>query len=144
MVYMRQPTATYMDPFTGTWVANISQSRRHPNHLFESAALRFDVSTDTVTLTHSGVNMSGKQESGTTVLHPDGAEHPVSPQAPGVVVVTTWVGSHTLETVAKKDGKIVGRGLYEVSPAGNTLTATVAGTDAGGALFEQVIAFDRE
>ena len=91
---------------------------------------------------HSGVNAAGKSESGTTVLRADGEDHPVSPQAPGVVVATRWVGTNVLETVAKKDGQIVGRGTYEVSVDGATLTATVAGTDSAGKHFDQVIVFD--
>jgi hypothetical protein len=132
-----------MNPFVGTWVANIEKSRRHANHQFHSATLSFEVSGEVVTLTHSGVNMAGKQESGTTVLHPDGQEHPVSSQAPGVVVVTKWVNSHVLTSEGRKDGHTVGTGTYAVSEDGATLTATVAGTDAAGAAFEQVIVFDR-
>ena len=88
--------------------------------------------------------MSGRQETGTTTLYPDGQEHPASEQAPGIVVVTSWVGSHILDTLAKKDGQVIGQGTYEVSSDGNTLTAKVRGTDANGALFEQVIVFERD
>jgi hypothetical protein len=91
---------------------------------------------------HSGVNASGNLESGETRLLADGQDHPVSTQAPGVVVATRWVGTNVLETVAKKDGHVVGHGKYEVSLDGATLTATVAGTDAAGKRFEQVIVFD--
>jgi hypothetical protein len=131
-----------MHPFTGTWVANITKSKRHANHQFQSATLRFDVSGDTVTLFHGGVNMAGKEESGTTVLQADGREHEV-PQAPGVVVVTGWTGPRVLETEGRMNGRPVGKGRYEVSPDGTTLTATVEGIDASGTRFEQVIVFDR-
>ena len=133
-----------MDLFTGTWRANLSKSQRHPNHMFQSATLRFAVSGDTVTLTQAGVNEAGHQEFGTTTLHADGKEHAVSPEAPGVVVVTKWVGSRILETAAKKDGEVIGHGTYEVSDDGQTLTAKVRGIDGSGAPFEQVIVFDRE
>ena len=62
----------------------------------------------------------------------------------GVVAVTRWVGTHVLESEAKKDGRGVGKGTYEVSKDGTTLTATVAGTDAAGLPFEQIVLFDRE
>ena len=58
-----------MNPFRGTWVANLEKSRRHADHQFRSATLTFEVSDDVVSLTHTGVNMAGKPESGTTVLH---------------------------------------------------------------------------
>ena len=131
-----------MNPLVGTWVANVEKSHRHANHQFQSAMLGIEVSGDVVTLTHGGVNMSGKHESGTTVLHADGQEHPI-PQAPGVGVVTRWVGTHAVESEAWKDGRPAGKGTYAVSEDGRTLTATVEGTDAAGKPFEQVIVFDR-
>ena len=123
-----------MNPFIGTWIANISKSRPHTNHQFQSATLTFDVSDDVVSMTHAGVNMAGKHESGASVLHPDGKEHPIA-QAPGVVVLTRWVGTHVLESEARKDGRVVGSGRNAVSGDGETLTATVVGTDAAGAQF---------
>ena len=132
-----------MNPFAGTWIANIEKSRRHANHQFQSATLTFEISGDDVSMTHAGVNMSGRHESGTTVYKVDGLEHAVSPQAPGVVAVTTWIGARVLQSEAKKDGHLLGKGTYAVSEDGRTLTATVAGTDSAGAPFEQVIVFDR-
>jgi hypothetical protein len=132
-----------MNPFLGTWIANIGKSRRHANHQFQSATLTFDVSGDVVSLTHAGTNMAGKPESGTTVLTVDGQEHPVSAQAPGIVAVTKWVGTHVLATEAKKDGTVVGSATYAVSDDGSTLTATVGGVDAAGKSFNQIIVFDR-
>jgi len=132
-----------MNPFVGTWIANIEKSRRHANHQFHSATLTFEMVGDAVSMTHAGVNMSGKHESVTMVYTPNGQEHAVSPQAPGVVAVTRWIGTHILESEAKKDGRSLGKGTYAVSEDGRTLTATVAGTDAAGAPFDQVIVFDR-
>jgi len=131
------------NPFAGTWKANLSKSQRHPNHLFQSLTLRFEVSDDAVLLTFTGVNMAGKQESGTRKLHPNAREYPIA-KAPGVVEVTKWVGSHILETMAKKDGKVIGQSTYEVSKDGKTLRAKVKGIDASGAPFEQVIVCERE
>ena len=131
------------NPFVGLWKATLSKSKRDPNHQFEEATLQFAVAGDTVTLTHGGINASGHRESGVTTLQADGKEHPL-PAAPGVVLVTRWVGSHVLDTVSRKDGQAAGHGVYEVSTDGHTLTATVSGTDASGTEFEQVIVFDRE
>ena len=132
-----------MNPLTGTWVANLDKSRRHKNHQFQSASLRFEVSGNNVSLTQAGVNMSGKDESSTLTLVADGEEHPVSPQAPGVVVISKWIGTHVLETTGKRGDAILGRGTYEVAADGQTLTATVAGIDGQGKPFEQIIVFDR-
>jgi hypothetical protein len=50
------------------------------------------------------------------------------------MVSARWRDANVLETVAKKDGKVVGDGTYEVSGDGRTLTATVAGIDGAGAV----------
>ncbi|HXG64357.1 MAG TPA: hypothetical protein VNO70_04570 [Blastocatellia bacterium] len=134
---------TKSNPFAGTWKANLSKSKQHPNHRFQSATIRFEVADDVVLLIFTGINMAGEKESGTRKLRPDGKEYPVA-AAPGVVEVAKWVGSHALETTAMKDGKVIGRGAYEVSSDGKTLTARIKGIDASGAEFEQVIVFDRE
>lgn len=138
-----QTAAARPSPFVGSWAANLSKSKQHPNHLFKSATLEFVVNGDTVTLTQGGVNASGQEESGTITLQADGKERPI-PQAPGVVSVVRWIGPNVLETLGKKDGQVVGRGTYEVSADGRTLTATVSGTDGSGAAFSQVIVFDRK
>ena len=127
----------------GTWKANLEKSQRDPKHLFESVTLTFQVSEDVISLTFTGVNMSGEQESGTRKFHADGKEYPIV-EAPGMVEVSKWVGSNGLETVAKKDGKVVGQSTYEVSSDGKTLTAKIKGIDESGSTFEQVIVFDRQ
>ena len=103
--------------------------------------MRFDVGVDAVVLTYEGVNASGKAESSTQTIHPDGQERPV-PGAPGIVATST-LEPRRLESSATKDGVALGRGTYEVDVEGNTLTATVAGIDASGKPFDQVIVFDR-
>ena len=137
------PQSSEKSPFAGTWVANIAKSKRHPNHQFQSATMEFAVDGNTVTLRHGGVNAGGRQESGTVVLEADGKEHPV-PEAPGITVVTRWVGPRVLQTVGKSAGAQVGEQTYEVSADGKTLSAKVAGVDAGGGRFDQVIVFDRK
>ena len=133
-----------MNPFTGSWAANLEKSRRHENHQFASATMTFEVTDDAVSMAYTGVNAAGKVESSALVFHPDGKEHPISPQAPGVMMVSTWEGTHRLNTEARKGDAVLGRGSYEVSADHEVLTATMAGIDASGAAFEQVIVFERQ
>lgn len=140
---LADPQGSENSPFSGTWVANIEKSKRDPNHQFQSATMEFSVAGDTVTLKHGGVNAGGQQESGTVVLQADGQERPIS-EAPGVTVVTRWIGPRVLHTIGKSAGAQVGEQTYEVSTDGKTLTAKVSGVDASGARFDQVIVFDRK
>jgi hypothetical protein len=139
------PAAILQDknPLIGTWNANIEKSKRHPNHLFKSAKLRFSITNTDITLSFTGVNMSGVEETGGTVFHPDGKEHPLEVM-PGAMEVSRWVSPQKLETVVRQDGKVIGESTFEVSADGKTLTAVLKGIDASGAAFEQVIVCDRE
>jgi len=130
-----------MHPLSGTWVANLAASRRHANHQFEKATMTFTIDDGEVVLAYEGINASGKHEASTQTIHADGREH-ATPEAPGFVALST-LGERRLESMGKKDGTILGRGTYEVSEDGQTMTATVSGIDAAGKPFDQVIVFDR-
>jgi hypothetical protein len=133
-------------PFAGTWTANLAVSQRHPANRFQHAVLRIEIAGDAVTIAHTGIDASGQDERSTHTLQVDGQEHPTG-QGSGYAVIATWLDSHLLETVAKKDGRIVGSGTYEVSTDGRTLTtstrAPAANADGWRTDFEQVIVFDR-
>jgi hypothetical protein len=125
----------------GTWTANLHKSQRDANHQFSEATMQFEVSARQVTLVYSGINQAGRRESATTIFEVDGREHP-APGAPDIMTIARW-RDRVLETVATRNGVEIGRGSYEPSEDGMTLTATVTGTDARGRRFAQVIVFDR-
>jgi hypothetical protein len=131
-----------MHALTGTWIANVEQSRRDPNHQFSRATMHFEVAGDIVKLTYGGINASGRHEEGGQTLHADGHEHAV-PEASSIVTIST-LDARELKSVGLKDGTEIGRASYEVSEDGRTMTATTSGIDAKGKTFEQMIVFDRE
>lgn len=135
------------NPFAGQWTANVSKSTRHPANQFQSAALQFAVAGDTVTISNVSVSASGQTEHGENTIQADRREHP-SAHGNRYVLVARWLGSHALETVAKKDGQVVGRGTYEVSADGKTLTVSAKDGSANGdgwrTDFDQVIVLDRK
>jgi hypothetical protein len=100
------------NPLVATWMANLSKSRRHPANQFQSATLQFEVVGDTVTIDNVVVDASGCEEHGRNAVLADGIERP-SGHGDGYSLMVKWRGSHILETVAKKDGQIVGWGTYE-------------------------------
>jgi hypothetical protein len=130
-----------MHLLTGTWTANLANSRRDPNHRFHGATLRLEVDGDRVTLGYGGVNAAGRAEEGAQVILADGKAYPEA-AAPGVVSTGT-IDARALQIVAMKNGAVIGSGRYEVSEDGGTLTATMSGFDASGRHFEQEIVFDR-
>jgi len=141
----KQAKDVKQDPFVGTWTANVSKSTRHPANQFQRATLHFDVVGDAVTITNVVVDESGREERGTHTIQADGQEHP--PGGGGYALMANWRASHILETVGTKDGQVVGRGMYQVSADGKTLTVSTknasANADGWGTDFEHVIVLDR-
>jgi hypothetical protein len=109
-------------PFAGSWVANLSKSRRHPSHQFQRATLEISVAGNIVTILDSVTDETGREERRTNTLEADGMEHRSG--CNGYVLMARWRGPRMLETMATKDGKVVGRGSYEVSADDATLTAS--------------------
>lgn len=126
-------------PFVGTWTANLSRSKLHPNYQIQRATLQFEVAGDTVTVSSAVVLASGQEQRGAETFQTDGTERPGTLN-PGIVLTAKWIGPSILETRAKKDGQEIGLVTYEVSADGKTLTAKSSGTIA----LEQEIMFDRK
>ena len=108
-----------VNPFIGRWVADIARSTRHPANQFQRAVIDLSVSDDTVRITHGYVDESGRREYGAVTVQADGRERLGDN---GYGLTATWRGVNVLETVATKDGLVVGRGMYTVSADGGTLT----------------------
>jgi hypothetical protein len=109
--------------FAGTWTANLEKSEQHPANPFQSATLEFTVVGNTVTIAQVFVDPSGHQVGGRMTIQADGREHP-SEYGNGHALIARWIGSHILEAADVKDGHILGRGTYEVSGDGKTLTVS--------------------
>ena len=107
----------------GTWIANLAKSVQHPANPFQSATLEFTVAGDAVTIAQVFVDAAGQQVGGRMTIRADGREHP-SEYGNGHALIARWIGSHILEAVDVKDGQILGRGTYEVSGDGKTLTVS--------------------
>ena len=129
---VRVETAAQVSPFTGRWVADISRSTRHPANQFQRAIIEFAVTGDTVTIMSGFIDESGRRQHGENTVHADCREHATDN---GYGLTAAWRGSHVLETVATQNGEVVGRGAYEVSTDGTTLTISAP---------EQVIVLGRE
>jgi hypothetical protein len=106
-------------PLAGRWMADAARSQRHPANLFRSAIMQFDVRGDTVDISHRMVDESGREEMQRHTIQADGIEH----QTPnGYLMLAKWDGPRLLQTVATKDGVVVGRGQYEISDDDELLT----------------------
>jgi Glyoxalase superfamily protein len=142
-----QAAATARNPFIGVWTADVSRSTRHPANQFQRATLQFAVDGDTVTITDVVVNAAGQEDRGTNTILVDGVERGAG-GGDGYALVARRRGPRIIETIARKSGAIVGRGTYEVSADGRTLTVSTsnasANADGWQTDFDQKIVLHRE
>lgn len=118
-------------PLAGRWIANLQLSIRHPANPFQRATIVFAINGAQVDIADEFVDEAGGVLRNRHAIVADGVAHEM---ANGYVLTASWRGGHVLETVATKDGAVVGRGTYEVSADGRRLTITAA---------DQVIVLDR-
>lgn len=111
-------------PLAGRWIADVARSKRHPANMFRAATIDVAVSGDRVEITDECVDESGAVVRGQNSIVADGVAH-ATPN--GFELTATWQGLRALETVARKNGEVVGRGKYTVSADGTRLT--ISGND---------------
>jgi hypothetical protein len=120
-------------PLAGRWIADVGQSKRHPANQFRRAIINFAVNGHTVEIDDEYLDEAGAVNRNHNTIVADGTAHP-TPN--GFVVTATWQGRHALDFVATKNGEVVGRGQYAVSPDRRRLTIS---SNEG----DQVIVLDR-
>jgi hypothetical protein len=111
------------NPCVGNWIVNLAKSKRHPSRQFQSAIMEFSIEGDNVTLTDIVVEESGQESKSKSTILVDGNEHLLE-NGNGNAFTAKWRGPHTFDVVAKKDGEVVGWGIYETSNDGKILTIT--------------------
>lgn len=108
-------------PLAGRWIADVARSTRHPANLFQRATIDVAVDGNTLDFDDEFVDDAGRAVRGHNTIVADGASHAT---ANGYTITATWRDSRALETVATKNGEVVGRGTYAVSVDGTQLTIT--------------------
>ena len=87
------------------------------------------------------VDPRGEEQRGDPAIIIDGHHHATDH---GVGYMAKWLGSRVLEVTATKDGRATGRGRYEVSPNGQTLTVAYQMSSPNGLpQTEHCLVFDR-
>lgn len=123
VVACRMDESQSLNPFVGHWIANVERSDRHPLNPFRSASVQFEVMGDSVRITDVTVDETGRAEQRVNTIHADGIEHP-SENGHGFSIIAGFRGSRVLQTIAKKDGAVVGWGTYEISADDRILVAS--------------------
>jgi len=137
-------TAQPKDPFVGTWVLNVTKSKYSPGPAPKSATTVIDAAGQGYKFSVKQEFASGVQEwSFTTNL--DGKDVPVTGNNPNAdTVAVKRIDANTLETVAKKGGKVTTSQKNVVGADGKSRTVTTIGTNAQGEKVNNVAVYERK
>ena len=131
------------DPFSGTWVLNLSKSKMPPPAP-KSLIVHLVVDSAGLEVTEEIVNSSREKQT----IHGKGKFDGKDYSEAGVAYADTFayqrVDRNTIKSVAKKAGKVVMNETVVVSPNGKSMTATYLSTDASGKQVTNVAVFERK
>jgi hypothetical protein len=138
------------DMFEGTWKANNDKSQWAPGYTPEQACLRFEATDEGYLLVAYGIKDGQAVAERPTSIIADGRRRPlvdlngrpIPGVPPGAVTFGSQPNPQTIEAGAEVDGKMLGKGTYQVSADGKTLTVTAEGMGLKGP-FKTVAVFDR-
>ncbi len=131
------------DPFSGTWVLNLSKSKIPPP-LPKSQMVHVVVDAIDIELTEELVNSSGERLSIHAKAKFDGKDYPVTGTPFADTVAYQRVARNTIKGIGKKAGKAIMHETVVVSPDGKSMTGTYSGTDATGRQVTAVAVFERK
>jgi len=131
------------DPFSGTWVLNLSKSTLPPPPP-QSQTSHIKASSKSIRIRELIVNDKGKQMSIAVDAKFDGKDYPITGSPFVDTVAYQRVDSHTLKGIVKKAGRVVTTEKATVSPDGKTLTGTYSGTDLTGKQVTGVAVFEKQ
>ncbi|MGB9073168.1 MAG: hypothetical protein WCC22_10920 [Terriglobales bacterium] len=131
------------DPFSGTWVLNLSKSKLPPPPPQRQTS-SIEADSKGIRIRELIVNDKGEQMSITVDAKFDGKDYPIIGSPFVDTVAYQRVDSHTLKGIVKKAGQVVTTEKATVSPDGKTLTGTYSGTDLNGKQVTGVAVFEKQ
>ena len=131
------------DPFSGTWVLNLSKSNLPPP-LPKSQIAHVVVDASGIRITEELVKGAGERMTISVNARFDGKDYPISGSPFADAVAYRRVDRNTIKGVGKKGGKVIMHETVVLSPDGKIMTGTYSGTDATGKQVTAVAVFEKQ
>jgi hypothetical protein len=132
------------NPVIGTWQLNVAKSTFNPGPAPKSDTRTYAETAQGIKMTWKSVSADGKELVAETTFKADGKDYPVTGAPNFDALSLKQVDSHTVQSVQKKGGKVVGESTRTVSADGKTLTLKSKGTSSTGTPFDNVMVYDRK
>ena len=138
------PVAQAPDNNVGTWKLNLAKSKYIPGPAPFEGTLKIEPETNGLKFTIHGTDAEGKPVDFEFSPRFDGKDYRVTGLPEADTVVLKRINANTIETVTKKDGKLVMTTRSVVSKDGKTRTSTQKGTNAKGERVNNTLVYDKQ
>jgi len=137
-------TTAAADQLSGTWKMNTEKSKYSPGPAPKDLTIVVDSDENNYKLDATGTDGDGRPMHVQYSAKFDGKDYPATGIANADAVSLKRIDANTIETLQKKDGKVVMTITTKVSKDGKTRTSTWHGKNAEGKDVHNVVAFDRQ
>ena len=132
------------DQLSGTWKMNPEKSKYSPGPAPKSLTVVVECDDNNYKIDAAGTDGDGKPMHVQYSAKFDGKDYPATGVANADSVSVKRIDANTIETVQKKDGKVMMTITSTVSKDGKTRTSTWHGKNAEGKDVHNVVMFDKQ
>jgi hypothetical protein len=132
------------ESMAGTWTLNLDKSKFFPGPAPKSQTRTYADTADGTLLTFTGVAADGSAISGQSTFKYDGKDYPITGAPDYDTLSLKRVNRHTVKSLQKKDGKIVGTTIRTLSGHGKVLTLNSRGKGVDGKRYHNIGVYDKQ
>jgi hypothetical protein len=132
------------NPVVGTWQLDLAKSKFSPGPAPKTDTRTYTESADGLTMTSKSVAADGKEINVKSTFKTDGKDYPVTGSPNFDTLTLKQVDSHTVHSIQKEGGTVVGETTRTVSKDGKELTLASKGTGPGGVAYDNVMVYGRK
>lgn len=131
------------DAFMGTWKLNEAKSKFNPRG-GKNTTVVYERVGDKVKVTIDGTNSQGAPAHSEWIGKFDGKDYAVTGNPGEDTRAVKKIDEHTVAFTVRKDGKVTATGRIAISPDGKTRILTEQGTGSNGAMWSQMLVYDKQ
>ena len=143
MIFPLSWSAESKDPVIGTWDLNLQKSKFVPGPPPKTQTRTYVAEADGVKLSVDGMNAKGEPVQFEYTAGYDGKDYPVTGAPMFDSILLKRADDGTVNSTAKKGGKVVSTSTRAVSKDGKELRVTTKGTNENGETYTNVMVFDK-
>ena len=138
------PAFAQTDPQVGVWKLNVAKSKFSPGPALQSATTVIEAVGKGTKVVVDQVTADGTKRHWEFTANYDGKDTPMIGNPDADTVARTRTGPMSVETIAKKAGKVVSTQTSVVSSDGKTRTVTTKGVNASGQQVNNVAVYEKQ